>query len=214
MLGFPRWMGYVLFCVFRDRLLPTLCVVTETAEAVPPISAKALSDALAALGAYAEPPTDAQLAAAERAEGRAGLAARLANALYGSALAHVMTAEVVAEQADRVAVLREQRVTLCRRSQTTSAAGPDSRALSLVGYATRAYAHALSRSLGEQFGLVHNEFDRSWLLVGRVAVAGKQAADGGAHPGAYMFFLAPVDSGVAAHRVDEFAGDLLQQPGP
>src|SRR5260370_21519668 len=99
MLDFPRWMGYVLSCVFRDRLLPTLCVVTETAEAVPPISAKALSDALAALGAYAEPPTDAQLAAAERAEGRAGLAARLANALYGSALAHVMTAEVAAEQA-------------------------------------------------------------------------------------------------------------------
>ena len=30
---------------------------------------------------------------------RAGLAARLANALYGSALAHVMTAEVAAEQA-------------------------------------------------------------------------------------------------------------------
>src|SRR6266851_2783541 len=72
MAGFPRWMGYVLSCVSRDRLLPTLCVVTETAEAVPPISPKALSDALAALGAYAEPPTDAQLAAAERAEGRAG----------------------------------------------------------------------------------------------------------------------------------------------
>jgi hypothetical protein len=87
-------MGYVLACLSRDRLLPTLCVVTEPAEAVPPISAKALSDALAALGAYAEPPTDAQLTAAERAEGRAGLAARLANALYGSALAHVMTAKV------------------------------------------------------------------------------------------------------------------------
>ena len=89
----------MLSCVSRDRLLPTLCVVTEPAEAVPPISPKALSNALAALGAYAEPPTDAQLAAAERAEGRAGLAARLANALYGSALAHVMTAEVAAEQA-------------------------------------------------------------------------------------------------------------------
>jgi len=99
MLDFPRWVGYALSCVSRDRLLPTLCVVTEPADAVPPISAKALSDALAALGAYAEPPTDAQLAAAERAEGRAGLAARLANALYGSALAHVMTAEVAAEQA-------------------------------------------------------------------------------------------------------------------
>ena len=58
---------------------------------------------LAALGAYAEPPTGAQLAAAELAEGRAGLAARLANALYGAALAHVMTAEVAAEQAGAVA---------------------------------------------------------------------------------------------------------------
>jgi len=54
---------------------------------------------LAALGAYAEPPTDAQLAAAELAQGRDGLAARLANALYGAALAHVMTAEVAAQQA-------------------------------------------------------------------------------------------------------------------
>ncbi len=73
--------------------------MTETAEAAPPISPKALSNALAALGAYAEPPDDAQLAAAEMAEGRAGLAAWLANALYGSALAHVMTTEIVAEQA-------------------------------------------------------------------------------------------------------------------
>jgi len=76
-----------------------LSVVTETAEGVPPIAPKALSDALSALGAYAEPPDDAQLAAAEQAEGRAGLTARLANALYGSALAHVMTAEVAASQA-------------------------------------------------------------------------------------------------------------------
>ena len=29
----------------------------------------------------------------------------------------------------------------------------------------------MSPSLGEQFGLLHNEFDRSWLLVGKVAVA-------------------------------------------
>ena len=58
-----------------------------------------LSDALAALGAYAEPPTDAQLAAAELAEGREALVARLANALYGSALARVMTAEIAAGQA-------------------------------------------------------------------------------------------------------------------
>jgi len=91
--------------------------VTETAEAVPPISAKALSYALAALGAYAEPPTEAQLAAAERAEGRAGLAARLANALYGSALAHVMTAEVAAQQAGEGGGYRAEAWRAARRDQ-------------------------------------------------------------------------------------------------
>lgn len=54
----------------------------------------------------------------------------------------------------------------------------------------------MSRSLSEQFGLVHDEVDRGWLLVGRVALAGEQAADGGTHLGAYLFLLAPVDSGV------------------
>jgi hypothetical protein len=63
------------------------------------ISPKAVSDALAALGAYAEVPTDAQLAAAELAEGRPALVARLSNALYGCALAHVMAAEVAAHDA-------------------------------------------------------------------------------------------------------------------
>jgi hypothetical protein len=81
-----------------DRALPTVSAVTETPQAPPSISPKALSDALAALGAYAEAPTDAQLAAAEIAEGKAGLVARLSNALYGSALAHVMTAEIEAAQ--------------------------------------------------------------------------------------------------------------------
>lgn len=74
--------------------MPTVGAVTGTGQAPPLISPKALSDALAALGAYAEPPTDAQLAAAELAEGQTGLVARLSNALYGSALTHVMTAEV------------------------------------------------------------------------------------------------------------------------
>src|SRR5260370_23969304 len=76
MLDFPRWVGYVLSWASRDRLLPTLCVVTETAEAVPQISAKARSDAVAALGAYAEPPTDAQLAAARRVRQHAAGAVR------------------------------------------------------------------------------------------------------------------------------------------
>ena len=63
------------------------------------ISAKALSDALTALGAFTEAPTDTQLAAAELAQGSAALVARLSNALYGCALAHVMTAEVTAHDA-------------------------------------------------------------------------------------------------------------------
>ena len=75
-------------------------MVTAIPADVPVISPKALSDALAALGAYAEPPTDEQMAAAELAEGRTALVARLSNALYGSALAHVMTAEVAAEEGD------------------------------------------------------------------------------------------------------------------
>jgi hypothetical protein len=45
-----------------------------------------------AFGAYAKRPTDEDLAAAERAEERPALTARLTNALYGPALAHV-TAE-------------------------------------------------------------------------------------------------------------------------
>ena len=55
-----------------------------------------MSDALAALGAYAEPPSTAQLASAELAHDRAGLTTQLANALYGSALAYVMTCEYTA----------------------------------------------------------------------------------------------------------------------
>jgi hypothetical protein len=60
------------------------------------IGVKMLSDALAAIGAYAEAPTDQDLAAAVEAEGTVALTARLANALYGCALAHVMSAEYAA----------------------------------------------------------------------------------------------------------------------
>jgi hypothetical protein len=45
------------------------------------------------------PPTDADLAVAIEAEGKEALTARLANALYGVALTHVMTAEYVAVEA-------------------------------------------------------------------------------------------------------------------
>jgi hypothetical protein len=58
-----------------------------------------LSDALAALGAYARPPTEAALVEAQAREGTSAFTARLANALYGSALAHVLTAEMTAAQA-------------------------------------------------------------------------------------------------------------------
>lgn len=75
------------------------CGVTEIPADVRRASPREFSAALSALGAYAEPPTGAQLAAAELDEGRAALAARLANALYGSALAHVMTAEIIAADA-------------------------------------------------------------------------------------------------------------------
>jgi hypothetical protein len=58
-----------------------------------------LSDALAALGTYAEPPSEQALATAQAREGTAAFTARLANALYGSALAHVLTAEMAAAEA-------------------------------------------------------------------------------------------------------------------
>ena len=89
----------MLPCEIGGGVVPTVGAVTDTAQAPPLISPKALSDALAALGAYAQPPTAAQLAAAEFAEGRTGLVARLSNAWYGSALAHVMTAELAVAQA-------------------------------------------------------------------------------------------------------------------
>lgn len=55
-----------------------------------------LSDALAALGAYAEPPSEAEIADIEARDGVTDLRLRLANALYGSALAHVATSEQAA----------------------------------------------------------------------------------------------------------------------
>lgn len=70
-----------------------------TAAGPPVIPATELSDALAALGVYTQPPTRAQLRAAEAADGREAVAARLANALYGAALARVMTTETAAAAA-------------------------------------------------------------------------------------------------------------------
>ncbi|MCO6011557.1 hypothetical protein NE236_42065 [Actinoallomurus purpureus] len=64
-------------------------------SSVPPApTAASISAALAALGAYAKPPTDTELAAqAEAAGGEHVLAAVLANALYGAAIGAGMLAE-------------------------------------------------------------------------------------------------------------------------
>ncbi|MFI0425120.1 DUF6245 family protein [Spongiactinospora sp. 9N601] len=65
-------------------------------SAVPPPapSAASISAALAALGAYAKPPTDAELARqAQAAGGEHVLAAVLANALYGAAIGAGMLTE-------------------------------------------------------------------------------------------------------------------------
>ena len=77
-------------------------VIGISAMPTPPqlIPAKMLSDALAVLGAYAEPPTEQELTQAQAAEGGVALTVRLANALYGSALAHVMSAEYTASATD------------------------------------------------------------------------------------------------------------------
>jgi hypothetical protein len=71
-----------------------------SATPTPPlIPARMLSDALAALGAYATAPTAQDLVRAQEAEGTLALTVRLANALYGSALAHVMSTEYTASAA-------------------------------------------------------------------------------------------------------------------
>jgi hypothetical protein len=60
-------------------------VIGMSAMPAPPqlIPAKILSDALAALGAYAEPPTEQELTQAQADEGGVALTVRLANALPG-----------------------------------------------------------------------------------------------------------------------------------
>ena len=75
-------------------------IVSKIVSGGPPASARAVSDALAGLGAHAQPLSDAQLAVAEQAEGSAGLVARLSNALYGSALVQVRNAELAAPGVD------------------------------------------------------------------------------------------------------------------
>jgi len=73
-----------------------VCGMSAIPELPPLIPAKMLSDALVALGAYAEAPSEEDLARAQAAEGTVALTVRLANALYGSALAHVMSTEYTA----------------------------------------------------------------------------------------------------------------------
>jgi hypothetical protein len=123
--------------------------MTETPTPPPVISPKALSDALAALGAYSEPPSAAQLAAAELAQGRAGLGAQLANALYGSALAHVMTCEYTAASA---------RVGTGYRQEAWRAACADNESvLILLHYAAMRLAsdlHAIDSQLPADLGVM------------------------------------------------------------
>jgi hypothetical protein len=73
--------------------------MSATPDQPPLIPVKLLSDALAALGVYAEPPTEQDLVEAQEREGTVALTARLANALYGSALAQVMGTESTASAA-------------------------------------------------------------------------------------------------------------------
>jgi len=83
----------------RAPTLRTVSGVSVPHDLPPLIPVKMLSDALAALGAYAEAPTDQALADAAEREGTVALTVRLANALYGSALGHVMSTEVTASAA-------------------------------------------------------------------------------------------------------------------
>ena len=133
---------FVLCCPVKSGggVVPTVGAVTDTAQAPPLISPKALSDALAALGAYAQPPTAAQLAAAEFAEGRTGLVARLSNALYGSALAHVMTAELAVAQAGSDTGYRHE---------AWRAAGADSEGIMILLHYTALRLAAELRIIGE-----------------------------------------------------------------
>jgi hypothetical protein len=67
---------------------------SSSSQVSPAPSAAAVSAALAALGAYADPPSDAELAAqAKAAGGEHVLAAVLANALYGASIGAGMLAE-------------------------------------------------------------------------------------------------------------------------
>jgi hypothetical protein len=82
-----------------------------------------LAAALTALGTFNTPPSDQELAEAERVEGTSALTARLANALYGSALAHVMIAETRAfDEGDSTGY----------RHEAWKAAGADSEGIAIL----------------------------------------------------------------------------------
>jgi transposase len=118
--------------------------VSQIPDDVRRASPRELSDALSVLGAYAEPPTDEQLAAAELNEGQAALAARLANALYGSALAHVMTAEVAAANAG---------VDRGYRGEAWRAAGADGEGTAILSHYTAMRLSADLRAVTERLSV-------------------------------------------------------------
>ncbi|QXJ25900.1 hypothetical protein AGRA3207_007469 [Actinomadura graeca] len=91
-----------------------MSAASSSSQAPPVVSAASVSAALAALGAYAKPPTDAELAAqADAVGGEHVLAAMLANALYGAAIGAGMMAEgrmIEIEGNDRALPLGRQQV--------------------------------------------------------------------------------------------------------
>lgn len=113
-----------------------------SASAPPPlIPVEMLSAALAALGAYAQPPTERELAEARAREGAEALTARLANALYGSALAHVMATEYTAAAAG---------VSVGSRSAAWQAAGATAEGTAILLHYTAMRLSADLRAISER----------------------------------------------------------------
>jgi len=64
----------------------------------------------------------------------------------------------------------------------------------------------LGGEVAEEFGLFQDGFGGFFLFVGRVAVFTEDPFDHGAELGFDAFFFGPVDGGVFADGVGEFAG--------
>ena len=101
----------------------------------PAVTVRMFADALTALGTWSSPPNERDLDTAIATFGAATLAARLANALYGSAVAHVMFAETEAVAAG---------ATSLPRGEAWTAAGADTiGAAALLNYQAARVANDL-----------------------------------------------------------------------